>query len=123
MVSINSYRDLDAWKLGIEIATAAYELTKSFPREEQFGLTSQIRRAAVSIPANIAEGHGRQTTGDFVRGIRIAQGSLKELETHVLVAQRVGIVQTDATQELMDLCEREGRVLRALARSLQDTAE
>ena len=74
------------------LAESCYRLTRQFPRDELFGLTSQIRRAAGSIPANIAEGHGRENTGSFVQHLRISQGSLEETETHLLLADRVGIV-------------------------------
>jgi four helix bundle protein len=104
--------------VGIEIAKAAYIVTRAFPREEMFTLTSQIRRAAASIPANIAEGHGRESTGDFVRFLRMSQGSLKELETHLYIAESVGIVAESALVDVRDLCDREGRMLRALIRSL-----
>src|SRR5262249_54185639 len=101
------------------LAEACYRLTSQFPRDELFGLTSQIRRAAASIPANIAEGHGRESTGSFVQSFRVSQGSLKELETHLLLAQRVGIlVETDLGSTL-SRCESLGKMVRALIRSLQ----
>ncbi|MFY7853311.1 MAG: four helix bundle protein, partial [Brevundimonas sp.] len=81
--SVRSYRDLEVWKRAMDLAVATYELTREFPREEQFGLTSQARRAATSIAANIAEGYGRATRPAYVSFLRIAQGSLKELETHL----------------------------------------
>jgi four helix bundle protein len=84
--SINSYRDLRVWQDAMTLAESCYRLTRQFPRDELFGLTSQIRRAAASIPANVAEGHGRESTGNFVQSLRVAQGSLKELETHLLLA-------------------------------------
>ena len=88
---IQSYQDLEVWQRAMDIAAELYRLTKAFPRQEQFGLTSQIRRAASSIPANIAEGWGRQSTGEFRHFLRIAQGSLRELETHLLLSQRVDL--------------------------------
>jgi len=104
----------------MDLSEACYVLTRSFPREEMFGLTSQIRRASASIPANIAEGHGRESTGDFIRALRILQGSLKELETHILLAVRVSLLaQTDA-ESILQSTDREGRMLRGLIRSLQD---
>jgi len=90
--AINSYRDLQVWQDGMALAEHCYRLTKAFPREELFAMSSQIRRSAASIPANIAEGHGRETTGAFVQSLRIAQGSLKEFETHLLLAGRVGLL-------------------------------
>lgn len=117
---IESFRDLDVWKLAMDLAEQGYRFTRSFPREEMFSLTSQIRRAASSVPANIAEGYGRETTREYVRSLRIAQGSLKELETHIEIACRVGLVESDAAREIDELAARTGRVLRALIRSLQE---
>jgi four helix bundle protein len=74
------------WQAAIDLAVDCYEFTKWFPKEEVYGLTSQIRRAATSVAANIAEGHGREVTGSFIQFLRIAQGSLKELETHMLIS-------------------------------------
>ena len=115
---MQSYQDLDCWRIGLEIAKEACVATRSFPREEMFGLTSQIRRAATSIPANIAEGHGRESTGDFVRFLRMSQGSVKELETHLHVAEAVGLAGSLDLASLRDLCDREGRMIRSLIRSL-----
>jgi four helix bundle protein len=117
---IESFRDLDAWKLAMDLAEQDYRFTRSFPREEMFSLTSQIRRAASSVPANIAGGYGRETTREYLRSLRIAQGRLKELETHIELARRVGLVETDADLEIRELADRTGRVLRALIRSLRD---
>ena len=116
--SINSYKDLRVWQDAMALAESCYRLTRQFPREELFGLTSQIRRAAASIPANIAEGHGRESTGSFVQSLRVSQGSLKELETHLLLAERVGILKAPETP--LGQCESLGKMIRALIRSLQD---
>jgi four helix bundle protein len=102
------------------LAESCYRLTRQFPRDEMFGLTSQIRRSSGSIPANIAEGHGRDNTGNFVQHLRISQGSLKELETHLLLAERVGILPALDLQPALAQCESLGKMLRALIRSLQD---
>ncbi len=104
----------------MSLAEACYRLTREFPRDELFGLTSQIRRSAASIPANIAEGHGRESTGSFVQSLRIAQGSLKELETHLILAQRIGFLQASEIQSSLAECESLGKMVRALIRSLQD---
>ena len=101
------------------LAEACYRLTRPFPREEMFGLTSQIRRSAGSVPANIAEGHGREHTGSFIQHLRIAQGSLKDVETHLILAERVGTAESDMVKPLLDQCESLGRMLRGLIRSLQ----
>lgn len=119
-MSIKSYRDLDCWGVGLEIAREAYVLTSVIPKEEMFGFTSQVRRARTSIPANIADGHGRDGTKDFVRFLRIAQGSTKELETHLLVAVEVEIAAPESCAALLELCDREGRMLRALIRTLEN---
>jgi four helix bundle protein len=117
--SIRSYKDLNVWKLGMELAEASYRHTASFPREEAFGLTAQIRRAAASIPANIAEGYGRENTGSYIQFLRIAQGSLKELETHLMLAERVGLSSPEPTATLLGHAESISKMLRNLIRSLQ----
>jgi four helix bundle protein len=119
MVKIESYRDLEVWQQGIQIAKECYMLTKAFPKEEMFGLTSQIRRAAASIPANIAEGYGRDNTGDYVHFLRIAQGSLKELETHLILSREVGILAADQCELLLAKADRLGRMLFSLIKKLQ----
>ncbi|MVT74527.1 four helix bundle protein [Bradyrhizobium cajani] len=118
--SINSYRDLRVWQDAMSLAESCYRLTAQFPRDELFGLTSQIRHAAASIPANVAEGHGRENTGSFVQSLRISQGSLKELETHLLLAERVGILAASDLEPVLGRSESLGKMLRALIRSLQD---
>jgi four helix bundle protein len=116
---VNSYRDLDVWRESMALAAACYRHTQGYPKAELFGLTSQIRRASSSVPANIAEGHGREHTGSFIQFLRIAQGSLKELETHLFLSQKVGITSQSETEPLIAHCETVGRVLRALVRALQ----
>jgi four helix bundle protein len=101
------------------LAQSCYQLTANFPKEEMFGLTSQVRRAAASIAANIAEGHGRENTGSFIQQLRIAQGSLKELETHLLLSERVGIASRAEIGGHILQCEAIGKMLRSLIRSLQ----
>lgn len=104
----------------MSLAEASYELTSKFPREEIYGLTSQIRRAAVSIAANIAEGYGRDQTGSYIQFLRISMGSTRELETLLLLAQRVGI-STDAPScaGLLSDCSEVSKMLRAMIRSLE----
>ena len=101
------------------LAEACYRLTGSFPKEEMFGLSAQVRRSAASVPANIAEGHGRENTGSFIQHLRIAQGSLKELETHLLLAERVGLVGAADIKPSIRQCEKVGKMLRSLIRALQ----
>jgi four helix bundle protein len=117
--AINSYRDLQVWQDGMALAEGCYRLTKEFPREELFAMSSQVRRSAASVPANIAEGHGRENTQSFIQYLRIAQGSLKELETHLLLSERVGLLSEKQIQIPMDQCTRLGKKIRALIRSLQ----
>lgn len=103
----------------MEFAAACYILAREFPRDELFGLTSQLKRAAASTAANIAEGYGRDNLSDYIRSLQIAQGSLKEAETHILLAIRVGLVVQAKTEPAMIEADRVGRMLRALIRSLQ----
>jgi four helix bundle protein len=103
---IKSYRDLRVWQESMTLAVECYQLTRAFPKEEMFGLSSQIRRSAASIPANIAEGHGRENTQSFIQYLRIAQGSLKELETHLLLAERVGLIVKENIEAVLRRCER-----------------
>ena len=98
-----------------------YLLTRSFPKEEMFGLTSQIRRAAVSVPANIAEGYGRDNKGEYVQFLRIANGSLKELETHLLLCIDINLASPEGIDPILKRCDQIGRMLRALIRSLQQS--
>ena len=100
------------------LAKLVYRLTVRFPREEKFGLTSQIRRAAVSVPSNIAEGQGRFTTGEFLHFLSIAHGSLREVETQVLIAQRLKYIDAQLTLEFMNLAAEVGRLINGLANSL-----
>jgi len=120
---INSYRDLMVWQRSMALAESSYRIAASLPGDEKYGLVSQIRRAAVSIPANMAEGHGRETTGSFIQFLRISQGSLKELETHFLLAERLSLASAEQMRPLHQECDEIGRMLRALIRSLQDHKE
>ena len=117
--AVQSYRDLRVWQGGMTLAETCYRLTQQLPKEELYGMTSQIRRAASSIPANIAEGNGRENRGEYIQFLRFAQGSLKELETHLLLAIRVRFITPSVVEPLLVQCETEGKQLRALIRSLQ----
>ena len=119
---INSYRDLLVWREGMDLAVAAYKLTEEFPRDELYGLTSQIRRSAASVPANIAEGYGRESSGSYIQQLRVAQGSLKELETHLLLSSRVGLTTMNVIASLLDRSDEVGKMLRSLIRSIQSTS-
>ena len=118
-MSIQTYRDLDVWKAAMDLVAQVYVLTRTFPSEEKFGLTSQMQRAAVSIPANIAEGHGRKYTGDYVRHVSIARGSLTELETHLLIAVRLGYVSEAQIQPLWQVAQNTGMMLNRLLAALE----
>ncbi|KKX34287.1 four helix bundle protein [Rhizobiaceae bacterium LC148] len=104
----------------MDLAVVCYELTRRFPKEEIYGLVSQIRRSAASVAANIAEGYGRDATGAYVQHLKIAQGSLKELETHLILSTRVGIIGLAEIQPAMSLGDEVGKMLRSLIRRLQD---
>ena len=117
-----SYKDLVVWQQAMDLAVVTYELTKSWPREEIYGLTAQIRRAAVSIPSNIAEGYGRESRGAYLQFLRIAQGSLKELETQLLIAQRVGLIAGALLEPALLQTESVGKLLRLLLRKLEQPA-
>jgi four helix bundle protein len=120
---VQSYRDLKVWQKGMDLAAACYFETKSLPVDERFGLVSQIRRAAVSVPANIAEGYGRENRGEFIQFLRIAQGSLKEQETHLLLVQRVHPKEANAMTDLLPQTNELGKMLRALIRALQSKSK
>ena len=117
--AIRSYRDLRVWQLAMDLAELCYRITRRFPKDELYGLTSQLRRAGASVPANIAEGHGRNSRGEYIQFLRVAQGSLKELETHVLLAQRIGLAESKDVSGILDASEVLGKMLRALIRSLE----
>jgi four helix bundle protein len=110
---------LKVWQEAMSVAEEAHRLTVRFPRDEVYGMTSQIRRAAVSIAANIAEGHGRENSGSFIQFLRVSQGSLKELETHLMLAVRVGLTSTDEIASTLQRCDELGKMMRSLIRSIQ----
>ena len=116
---VSSYRDLKVWQDAMTLAERCCVLTRSFPKDEMYGMTSQIRRSAVSVAANIAEGYGRDSAGSYVNFLRTSQGSLKELETHLLLAERVALAASNAIAPILQLCDAIGRMLRSLIRSLQ----
>ncbi|MGA1847606.1 four helix bundle protein [Deferribacter abyssi] len=96
---VKSHKDLDVWKKSMDLATEIYKITKSFPKEEMYGLTSQIRRAVVSISANIAEGAARNSKKEFIQFLYISLGSLAELETELLIAKNIGYLKNDSIFE------------------------
>jgi four helix bundle protein len=116
---IRNYRDLAVWQRGMDIALAVYKATKLFPDDERFGLTSQLRRAATSVPANIAEGHARSSTKDYLRHISISIGSLAEVATFVELAGRLNYGDIDELRKIFEMTTEERRMLRALQKSLR----
>ena len=115
---IESHRDLLVWQKSMDLAVAAYRLTVSFPSDEKFGMISQIRRSAASVPANIAEGYGRETPGAYVQHLRVAQGSLNEFETHIELARRVDFIQSAASEPTITQANEIGKMLRSLIRAI-----
>lgn len=118
-MAVENYRELKVWQAAMDLAEQCYLATKNFPNDELFGLTSQIRRAATSIPANIAEGQGRQHTKEFLNHLSIARGSLKEVETHLLLSQRVGLLDQTALDSLLTMSDEISRMLTGLRRALE----
>lgn len=113
------YKDLKVWQLGMEVSVAVYRITDGFPQKEIYSLTNQIRRAAVSVPANIAEGHERDTTKDYLRFVSIARGSLAELETELQIASRLGYAQMDQLKPLLENIDHLSRMIRNLQIALR----
>ena len=116
---VKDYRELIVWQKAIDLVEMVYRVTGSFPKEELYGLTSQIRRAAVSIPSNVAEGQARNTTSDFLHFLAIARGSLKEVETQVTIARRLGYIDDRKEVELVSLTEEVSRLISGLMNSLK----
>jgi four helix bundle protein len=121
-VAIESYRDLRVWHSAVDLSVEAYAATRSFPKEETYGLTSQIRRSATSVAANIAEGYGRNETGSYVQFLRIARGSLKEFETHIHIARRLQLLTDEREQTLFLSAKSIGKMLNSLIRKIGDSS-
>ena len=119
MIAIKSYRDLDVWQEAMKLAELCYERTAGFPSREMYGLVSQIRRAAVSVPSNIAEGHSRRTLQAYLNHLSIALGSQSELETQIELSCRLKFLSEDSAREILQKAEQVGRMLHALMRSLE----
>jgi four helix bundle protein len=122
MSAVKTYQDLDTWQAGMTLVEKTYGATREFPADERFGLAVQLRRAAVSIPSNIAEGACRRTTGAFVNHVSIALGSHAEVETCLEIAMRLGYIQRVQMDKLTPSLERTGQLLNGLLRSLQAKA-
>jgi four helix bundle protein len=117
-VPIKNYRDLIAWQKSMDLAETTYRLTQDFPAEERYRLTTQMRRAAVSIPSNIADGQGRGTDPEFHHRLSIAHGSVRELETQALVARRLGFLNESGLEALMNGASEVGKLITGLSKSL-----
>lgn len=115
-----SYQDLIAWQKAMSLVVDVYRATKSFPKEELFGLTSQMRRAAVSVPSNIAEGHGRLTNRDRMHFVATARGSLLELETQVRIAVSLSYLDPKVARMLLDSSTELGRIVNGLLKSFRE---
>ena len=113
-----NYRDLIAWQKAMDLVDLIYTASRSFPKEELYGLTSQIRRAAVSIPSNIAEGQGRRTKGEFRQALSVAHGSIREVETQIMIARRQGFSAPTDEEEVLTLAAEVGRLTQGLMNSL-----
>ncbi|MEM1377495.1 MAG: four helix bundle protein [Pseudomonadota bacterium] len=119
---IQDYRDLTVWREGMTLAELVYAMTADFPSTELYGLTSQMRRSAVSIPSNIAEGFGRAQRKPFIQFLRVAQGSLKELETQIELSSRLGFIKPEISAGAMEATRRLGKRLVVYIRSLEASA-
>ena len=119
---VRNYTDLLACQKAMVFVEMVYKVTAGFPREEQYGLTSQLRRAAVSVPSNIAEGQGRHSDREFHRFLCIAHGSLREAETQILIAKRLGYIGEHAQSQLMELATEAGRLTNGLLSKLSRDA-
>ena len=117
------YRELKVWQKSMDLVTEVYQVTASFPSEERFGLSSQMRRAAVSVPSNIAEGHGRKATGAYLNHLSISYGSLMELETQLQIALRLEFISAIATSALLDKTTEIAKMLNGLKKSLSAKSE
>ncbi|MEB3149881.1 MAG: four helix bundle protein [Sphaerospermopsis sp.] len=119
MSEIRDFKDLQIWQKGIDIAEKCYFLTKNFPKDELYGMVQQIRRSAVSIPANIAEGYGRRSSAEYIRFLNISQGSINELQTHLLLSVRVGLCNFQDIELIYQNLQEETRMIIALMKKLE----
>jgi four helix bundle protein len=117
-MKVKKYSELIAWQKAVDLVESVYKATASFPREEIYGLTSQVRRAAVSVPSNIAEGQGRKSTMEFLHHLSIAYGSLTETETQLLIAGRLAYLEQKKVDHLIEQTNEVGRLLNGLSNSL-----
>lgn len=119
-MGVNCYRELEVWQFGIRLTKFVYELTRTFPKYELYALSNQLQRSAVSVPANIAEGRARSSTNEFLHFLSIARGSLAELETLLIISEELQYCQPSATGEILELCDRIGRMIAGLRHRLNE---
>ena len=117
--TFKSYRDLDVWQRSMRLAKRVYQVTQKFPGDERFGLTNQLRRAAVSVPSNLAEGHARFGAAEFSRFTSITMGSVAEIETQILLSNDLSYITSEMTQEVLGELDAIGKMLRGLAKASQ----
>ena len=119
MGNINSYKDLKIWQKGIELVEVIYKISVSFPQNEQYGITSQIRRSSVSVPSNIAEGWGRGYNNNFLQFIKIARGSLYELETQLIIAYKIQLITKEDFEIIQNLILIESKMINSFITTLK----
>jgi four helix bundle protein len=119
-VAVRNYQDLIAWQKAMDLVQAIYKITATFPKEEIYGLSSQLRRAAISIPSNIAEGQGRKSKAEFLHHLSIAYGSLREVETQLLIAHRLAYLQQSELNGLMAAAAEIGRLINGLTNAMRN---
>ena len=115
---MDSYQQLTVWQKAMDLTTSVYELTASFPKEERYSLVDQMRRAAISIPSNIAEGKGRKSQNDFKHFLSIARGSVNELETQILLSERLSYTDKEKSDKIIGLADEVGKMINGLINSL-----
>lgn len=118
--TVQNYTDLNVWKDGIQLVKMIYKLTAVFPREEQYGLVSQMRRAAVSIPSNIAEGHARNSLKEYIQFLSVAVGSLAELRTQLIISAELEYADAKTIAEIQEFSDKHIKMLRSLQKSLKE---
>lgn len=118
-MKVKSYKDLIVWQKAMDLVEMVYQATRTFPQEERYGLTSQLRRAVVSVPSNIAEGHARKSTAEYINFLSIARGSLAEVETQLLIAQRLGYLHRTYLRPIMQVHTEVSKMLPALMEKLK----
>jgi four helix bundle protein len=118
---IKSFRDLIIWQRGINLVKEVYEETRNFPKQELYGLTSQIRRSAISIPSNVSEGHTRQHRAEFRQFLSMALGSLAELETQIIISRELNYISSEKSEKVIDQIDSLGKMIRGLMKKLTKT--